>query len=44
MKTIKLLFVSAVVGISSFVFSGNASAFFIDLVNAVLIPFFLATF
>lgn len=32
MKTIKLLFISAIVGISSFVFSGNASAFFIDLV------------
>ncbi|MEE9463120.1 MAG: hypothetical protein V3V53_14870 [Bacteroidales bacterium] len=31
MKTIKLLFVSAMVGISSFVFSGNALAFFIDL-------------
>jgi hypothetical protein len=32
MKTIKLLFVSAIVGISSFIFSGNVHAFFIDLV------------
>jgi hypothetical protein len=32
MKTIKLLFISAVVGISSFVLSGNALAFFTDLV------------
>ena len=32
MKTIKLLFISAVVGISSFVLSGNALALFIDLV------------
>jgi len=32
MKTIKLLLVSAIVGISSFAFSGNVHAFFIDLV------------